>query len=131
VIFAGLDLLPEPIELLEPLRVGAHKGCRETDIPLRDALESTDGCEGAAVTNGRDDKLIEHRSVCESIDSWRKVTANPRRGIIAPTNDDVGAKRRNQLFVFLGSVGDDRQPFGFGELDDVAAISAWGANRPG
>ena len=44
--------------------------------------------------------------------------------IIAPTNDDVGAKRRNQLFVDLGSIGDDRQPLGFGELDDVAAISA-------
>jgi hypothetical protein len=27
------------------------------------------------------------------------VAAKPRRDIIAPTNDDVGAKRRNQLFV--------------------------------
>jgi hypothetical protein len=39
-------------------------------------------------------------------------------------NDDVSAKRRNQLFVFFGRIGDDRQSFGFGELDDVAAISA-------
>jgi hypothetical protein len=122
--FAGLDLLPEPIELLELLRAGAHKGCREADIPLRDALESADGRGGAAVTNGRDDELIEHSSVHEPIDSLREVAAKPRRDIIAPANDDVGAKRRNQLFVFLGSVGDDRQPFGFGELNDIAAISA-------
>ena len=96
---AGLDLLPEPIELLELLRVGAHKGCREADILLRDALESADGREGAAVTNGGDDRVIEHRSVREPIDSLREVAAKPRRDIIAPTNDDVGAKRRNQLFV--------------------------------
>jgi hypothetical protein len=56
--FAGLDLLPEPIELLELLRVGAHKGCREMEIPLRDALESADGREGAAVTNGGDDNSL-------------------------------------------------------------------------
>ena len=97
---------------------------READIPLRNALESADGRKGAAVTNGRDDKLIEHRSVREPINSLRKVSANPRRDIIAPSNDDIGAKRRNQLFVFLGSIGDDRQPLGFGELDDIAAISA-------
>ena len=110
--FAGLDLLPEPIELLELLRVGAHKGCREVDIPLRNALESADGREGAAVKNGGDDKLIEHRSVRELIDPLREVSANPRRDIIAPSNDDIGAKRRNQLFVFLGSIGDDGQPPG-------------------
>ena len=46
--FAGLDLLPESIELLKFLRVGAHEGCREVDIPLRDALEAADGREGAA-----------------------------------------------------------------------------------
>ena len=40
--FAGLDLLPEPIELLEILHVGAHKGCLEVDIPLRNALEIRD-----------------------------------------------------------------------------------------
>ena len=94
------------------------------DIPLRDALESADGREGPAVTNGGDDELIEHRSVREPIDSLREVFANARRDIIAPSNDDVGAKRRNQLFVFLRSIGDDRQSFGFGELDDIAAISA-------
>lgn len=105
---AGLDLLPKPLELLELLGVGAHKGCREVDIPLRDALEATDGREGAAVTNRGDDKLIEHRSVREPIDSLREVAANPRRDIIAPAHDDIGAKRRNQLFVFLGSIGDDR-----------------------
>ena len=44
--FAGLDLLPEPIELLKLLRVGAHEGRREVDIPLRDALEAADGREG-------------------------------------------------------------------------------------
>src|ERR1700722_2991559 len=80
--FAGLDLLPEPIELLELLCVGAHKGCREVDIPLRDALESANGCEGAAVTNGGDDKFFEHRSVREPIDPLREVPANPRRDII-------------------------------------------------
>jgi hypothetical protein len=52
------------------------------------------------------------------------VSADPRRDIIAPSNNDIGAKRRNQLFVFLGCIGDDRQPLGFGELDDIAAISA-------
>ena len=72
---AGLDLLPEPIELLKFLRVRAHKGCREVDIPLRDALESADGREGAAVTNGGDDTLIEHRSVREPINSLREVSA--------------------------------------------------------
>ena len=50
--FAGLDLLPKPIEFLELLRVGAYKSLREVDIPLRDALEAADGREGAAVTNG-------------------------------------------------------------------------------
>jgi hypothetical protein len=100
---AGFDLLPEPIELLELLCVGAHEGCREVDVPLGDALESADGREGAAVTNGGDDKFIEHRSVREPIDPLREMSANPRRDIIAPSNDDVGAKRRNQLFVLLGT----------------------------
>ena len=90
--FAGIDLLPEPIELLEFLRVGAHKGCCEVDIPLRDALESADGREGPAVTNGGNDKLIEHRSVREAIDSIREVFANARGDIIAPSNHNVGAK---------------------------------------
>ena len=90
--FAGLDLLPEPIELLEILHVGANIGCLEVDIPLRNALESADGREGAAVTNGRDDKLIEHRSVRELIDPLREVSANPRRDIIASSDDDIGAK---------------------------------------
>ena len=90
--FAGLDLLPEPIELLEFLRVGAHEGRREVDIPLRDALEAADGREGAAVTNCEDNTLIEHRSVREPIDALREVSANPRRDIIAPPNDDIGAK---------------------------------------
>jgi hypothetical protein len=94
------------------------------DIPLRGALEATDGREGAAVTNGGGDTLIEHGSIREPIDSLREVCANPRRDIIAPSDDDIGAKRRNRLFVRLGSIGDDRQPLGFGELDDVAAISA-------
>ena len=98
------------------------------DIPLRSALEATDGVESPAVTNGGDDKLLEHRSVREPIDSLREVLANPRCNIIAPANYDVGAKRRDELFVFLGSIGDDGQPLGFGELDDVAAISA---RRPG
>ena len=94
------------------------------DIPLRDTLESAHGGEGAAVAHSRDDKLIEHRSVRDPVDSLGEVLANPRRDIIAPPNDDVGAKRRNQLFVLLGSIGDDRQPLGLGELDDVTAISA-------
>ena len=121
--FAGLDLLPEPIELLEFLRVGAHEGRREVDIPLRDALEAADGREGAAVTNCGDDKLIKHRPVREPIDSLREVSTNPRRDIIAPSNDNIGAKRLDQPFVFLGRIGDDRQPLGFGELDDIAAIA--------
>jgi hypothetical protein len=121
---ARLDLLPELIELLELLCIGAHKGCCESDVPLRDALESADGREGAAVANGGDDKFVEHRSVREPIDPLREMSANPRRDIIAPPNDDIGAKRRNQLFVLLGSIGDDRQPLGFGELNDIAAISA-------
>jgi len=125
---ACLDLLPEPIELLELLCVGPYRGCREVDIPLRSALEAADGVESPAVTNGGDDKLLEHRSVREPIDSLREVLANPRCNIIAPANYDVGAKRRDELFVFLGSIGDDGQPLGFGELDDVAAISA---RRPG
>src|ERR1700677_5167172 len=75
--FAGLDLLSEPIELLELLRVRAHKGRREVDISLRDALESADGREGAAVTNSGDDKLIEYRSVREPIDPLREMAANP------------------------------------------------------
>jgi hypothetical protein len=112
--FAGLDLLAQPIELLPLLGVGAHHGRREVDIPLRGAQEAADGGEGAAVANGGDGKLIEHRSVREPIDALRKVLPNPRRDIIAPSNDGVGAKRGNQLLVFLGSIGDDRQPFGFG-----------------
>ena len=47
-----LDLLPELIELFELLCVGAHKGCCEVDVALWDALESAEGREGAAVTNG-------------------------------------------------------------------------------
>ena len=47
---AGLDLLSEPIELFELLCVRAHEGCCEVDVPLRNALESADGREGAAVT---------------------------------------------------------------------------------
>ena len=58
------------------------------------------------------------------INSLREVFANAQRNIIAPSNDDVGAERRNQLFVFFRSIGDDRQSFGFRELDDVASISA-------
>src|SRR5690349_18646681 len=84
---AALDLLPEPIELLELLCVGAHKCCGEVDVPLRDALESADGRERAAVTNGGDDKFIEHRSVRKPIDSLREMSSNPRRDIIAPSND--------------------------------------------
>jgi hypothetical protein len=45
---AKRDFAAEPIELLEFLRVGAHEGRREVDIPLRDALEAADGREGAA-----------------------------------------------------------------------------------
>jgi hypothetical protein len=52
------------------------------------------------------------------------VSSNLRRDIIAPWNDDIGAKRRNQLFVLLRSICDDRQPLGFGELDDIGTISA-------
>jgi len=98
--FAGLDLLPKPIELLELLRVGAHHGCRKVDIPLRDALEAADGREGAAVTNGGDDKLIEHRSVREPIDSLREVFSNPRRDIIAPSDDDIGASDATSFSSF-------------------------------
>src|SRR5271154_5018688 len=87
--FAGLDLLPEPIELLELLRVRAHLGCREVDIPLRDTRESADGGEGPAVTNGRDHKFIEQGSVREPIDALREAAANPRRDIVAPSNDDI------------------------------------------
>jgi hypothetical protein len=94
--FAGLDQLPEPIELLEFLRVGAHEGRREVDIPLRDTLEAADGRECAAVANGGDDTLIEHGSVRKPIDSLREVPANSRCDIIAPSNDDVGAKRTSK-----------------------------------
>lgn len=80
------------------------------DIALRDTLEAADGREGAAVTNGRDHKLVEHRSVREPVDSLREVLANPRRDIIASSDDNIGAQRGNQLFIFLGSVGDDLQP---------------------
>src|ERR1700677_3522446 len=118
--FAGLDKLAQPIELLPLLRVGAHPGRREADSPLRDALKPADGSKGAAVANGGDDKRVEHRSIREAIDSLREVFANPRRDVIASANDDVGAKRGDQFFVLLGSIGDDRQPLGFGELDDVA-----------
>src|SRR5580700_4660935 len=114
--FARLDLLAQPIEPFPLLRIGAHPGCREADIPLRDALKAADGGKGAAVANGGDDKLIEHRSVREPIDSLREVFANPRCDIIAPTNDDVGAKRLNELLVFLRSVGDDRRP---------SALASW------
>ena len=67
--FVRFDLLPKPIKPLVFLCVGAHKGCREVDIPLRDALEATDGCESTAVTNCWNDKLIEHRTVREFVDS--------------------------------------------------------------
>ena len=56
--FAGFNLSPELIQLFELLRVRAHEGRREVDIPLRNALEAADGREGAAVTNSRDDKLV-------------------------------------------------------------------------
>src|ERR1700684_3737739 len=80
--FAGIDLLPKPIEFLEFVRVGAHKGCCEPDIPLRDALEAADGRKGASVTNRGDDKLIEHRSVRESVHSLREVAANQGRDML-------------------------------------------------
>jgi hypothetical protein len=38
------------LALLELLRVGAHKGCGEVDIPLRGTQEAADGGEGAAIT---------------------------------------------------------------------------------
>ena len=50
--FAGLDQLPEAVELLPLLGIGAHPGCRKVDISLRNALEAADGGEGAAVANG-------------------------------------------------------------------------------
>ena len=99
--FASLDLLAQSIELRPLVRIGADKGCREADIPLRDTLEAADGREGATVTNGGDDTLTEHGSVSEPIDPLREVVPNPRRDITAPSNDDVGAKRLNQLFIFL------------------------------
>jgi hypothetical protein len=110
--FADLDQLLETIELLEFLRVGAHEVRREADIPLRAALKSANGRESAAVTNGGDDALIEHRSVRESVDSLRKMFANPRRDIIASSHDDIGPEQLDQLFVFLGRIGNDRQPLG-------------------
>jgi hypothetical protein len=126
---AILHQATEPIELLPLLRVGAHEGGREADIALRDALKAADGGKGAAVANGGDDKLIEHRTVREPIDAFGQALANSRRDITAPSNDDIGAKRRNKPLVFLGRIGDDRQPFGFGKLDDIAAISARGAGQ--
>jgi len=48
---------------------------------------------------------LEHRSVREPVDSLGEVSANPRRDITAPSNDDIGAKRRNQPFVLFGSIG--------------------------
>ena len=122
--FAGFDLAPKPIELLEFVCVGAHPGCGKADIPLRNALEAADGREGAAIANGGDDMLIEHRAIREPIDSLSEVAANAGRDIISPSDDNIGAMRRNQLFIFLGSVSDDRQPLRFGELDDITAISA-------
>src|ERR1700722_13642769 len=122
--FAGLNQLPEASELLPLVRIGAHPGWREADIPLRYALKAADGGESAVVANSGDDERIEHRSIREPIDALREVFANPRRNIIAPANDDVGAKRLYELFVFLGRIGDPRQPLVLGELDDVAAISA-------
>jgi hypothetical protein len=88
--FARLDLLAQPIELLPLLGIGAHEGCREVDIPLRDALKAADGGKGAAVANGGDDKLIEHRSVRDPIDALREALPNPRCDVIAPPNDDIG-----------------------------------------
>ena len=64
------------------------------------ALKTADGGEAAAVADGGDHKLVEHGSVREPIDALGKVFAKPRRDIIAPSNDDVGAERRDQLFVF-------------------------------
>lgn len=125
---AGFDLLPKSIELFELVRVRAHKGCREVDVPLRDTLEAADRRERTAVTNGGDDTFIEHRTVRESVDASRKAFAKPRSDIIASSDHDIGAERCNQPFIFLGSVGDHRQPLGFGELYDVPAISA---RRPG
>jgi hypothetical protein len=95
--FARLDLLAQPIELLPLLRIGAHERCREVDIPLRDALKAADGGEGATVAISGDDKLIEHPSVRDPIDALREALPNPRGDIIAPSNDDVGAKRLNEL----------------------------------
>jgi hypothetical protein len=55
--------LPQPIELLGFLRIGAHEDPREVDVPLQDALKAADGREGAVGTNAEDDTLIERRSV--------------------------------------------------------------------
>jgi len=49
--YAGLDLAPEPVALLELKRVVAHPGGREADIPLRGAQEAANRGEGAAVAN--------------------------------------------------------------------------------
>jgi hypothetical protein len=54
--------LAQPIELFELLRVGAHQGCGEVNIPLRRAQEAADGGEGAAVANRGDDTLVESPS---------------------------------------------------------------------
>ncbi len=118
--FAGLDLLPKPVQLLELLSVCEHPGRGKADIWQWDALEAADGREGAAVTNGGNDERVEHRFICEPIDSLGEALSNPRRNIVAPSDDDIGAERGDQLFVILGSVGDNRQSLGLGELDDVA-----------
>src|SRR5580698_5175960 len=126
---ASLDQLPETIELFPLVRIGAHPGWREADIALRDTLKATDGGKGPALANGGDDECVEHRAVREPIDALREMFAKPRRDIIAPANDDVRAKRGDQLLVFFGGVGDDRQSLEFGELDDIAAIGSRGTGH--
>ena len=54
--------------------------------------------------------------------------------VVPPPDDDVGTELAHQLLVGLRRVGDDGQPVGLGQLDDVAAERARRAGdrqRPG
>jgi hypothetical protein len=59
----------------------------------------------------------------------REVRQDPRGHIVAATHDDIGAERGDEGVISFGRVGDDCQPFGLGQLHDIAAVRPCGSGH--
>ena len=124
---AGLGQFAETVQFLELALVGAHERGGETDGPFAGSLETAHRGEGTTIAHRRNGELFEDRAVGETIDTIGKVLADALGNIITPANDPVGTQRCNQLFVRFGGIGNNRQPIGLGQLDDIPTIGAGGA----